>query len=190
MIQNIEQTLDHYSFAVHPHGADMRDSLSPIQRKAGVTSLFDDLKEAGLDPQTTVLQYNMESADAEIAALLECNDTEDVVHIKRLRYSRGRPLAILSNILLASKAPNQDSLTETGLYEQLKAKGSVPASVFQQVGARRATAEEAELLLIDEGSAVLTVERTVYTDDDEVVDFEEDIYDASQYLLTFSLQAE
>lgn len=91
MIQNIEQTLDHYSFAVHPHGADMRDSLSPIQRKAGVTSLFDDLKEAGLDPQTTVLQYNMESADAEIAALLECSDTEDVVHIKRLRYSRGRP---------------------------------------------------------------------------------------------------
>ena len=171
-------------------GVGTRVTLPPIHRKVSLTSLFDDLKDAGLEPETEILQYKIQFAGPETASHLDCDDDSEVVHIKRLRYSRGRPLAVLTNILMASKAPTPRSLTESGLYEQLKADGSAPASAFQQVGARRATPEEAELLLIDEGAAVITVERTVYTENDEVVDLEEDVYDASQYLLTFSLHAE
>ena len=29
----------------------------PIHRKVGLTSLFDDLKDAGLDPETEILEY-------------------------------------------------------------------------------------------------------------------------------------
>ncbi len=164
-----------------------RVTLPPIHRKVSLTSLFDDLKDAGFEPETEILQYEIQFASPEAASLLDCEDDCEIARIKRLRYSRGRPLAILNNILVASKAPAPSALTESGLYEQLRNDGSRPASAYQQVGARCATPEEAGLLLIDEGNPVITVERTVYAENDEVVDIEEDVYDASQYLLTFSL---
>ncbi len=162
----------------------------PIHRKVGLTSLFDDLKDAGLDPETEILEYKVELADAETANLLECDEGTEVVHLKRLRYSRGYPLAILNNILVASQTPRHPELSNTGLYECRRSMGNTPESAFQYIGAKRANTEEAELLQIDEGSAVITVERTVYSDAGDVLDVEEDIYDASQYLLTFSLNAE
>ncbi len=165
-------------------------NLPSIHRQVSLTSLFDDLKDAGFEPETEILEYKIETAGSEIASFLDCDDDREVVHMKRLRYGRGRPLAILNNILVASRAPVPTSLTESGLYEQLKAAGCTPSSGFQEVGARCVTLEEAELLLIDEGAAVITVERTVYTESGDVVGIEEDVYDASQYLLTFSVRAE
>ncbi len=162
----------------------------PIHRKVGLTSLFEDLKEAGLHPETEILTYTAESADADIADLLGCDEDTEVVHLKRLRYSRGKPLAILNDLLVASQAPSRSQLSDSGLYECLRSKGSTPDSAFQCIGARRAHTEEAELLQINEGSAVIVVERTVYSETDEVLVIEEDVYDASQYLLTFSLTAE
>ncbi len=184
------QNLANADLLSHQDGFGTRVSLPSIRREVGLTSLFDDLKKAGLEPETKVLQYKVEFAGAETASFLDCNDDDEVVHIQRLRYGRGRPLAILNNTVLLLKAASPRDLGETGLYGLLKAEGSAPASAFQQVGARRATAEEARLLLIDEGAAVFTVERTVYAENDEVIDIEEDVYDASQYLLTFSVHAE
>ncbi len=166
-----------------------RVTLPPIHRKVSLTSLCDGLKNAGFEPETEILQYEIQFASPEAASLLDCEDDCEIARIKRLRYSRGRPLAILNNILVASKAPAPSTLTESGLYEQLKADGFTPSSGFQQVAARRATPEEAALLLIEDGAAVITVERTVYAENDEVVNIEEDIYDASQYALVFSLHA-
>lgn len=176
-----------YGAPARTHVTDARDALPPIHRQVSLTSLLGDLKEAGFEPETEILEYKIEAAGPEIASFLDCDDDCEVAHIKRLRYGRGRPLAILNNILVASKAPAPSTLTESGLYEQLRNDGSRPASAYQQVGARCATPEEAGLLLIDEGNPVITVERTVYAENDEVVDIEEDVYDASQYLLTFSL---
>ncbi|MFT3945180.1 MAG: GntR family transcriptional regulator [Ancrocorticia sp.] len=162
----------------------------PIRREVGLTSLFDDLKSAGLDPETEVLEYKTQLAGPHMSAFFNGGDEEEIVHIKRLRYSRGFPLAILTNMLLASSAPTSASLTDSGLYKQLEAQGFKPVSGSQYVGARRATLEEAELLQIAEGAAVITVERTVYAENDELISIEEGIYDASQYLLTFSLPTE
>ncbi len=171
-------------------GGGTRVTLPSIHREVGLTSLFDDLENAGFEPGTKVLQYKVECAGTETASLLDCDDNDQVVYIQRLRYSRGHPLAILNNTVLASRIPSPSSLATTGLYELFKAEGSTPVSAFQQVGARRSTAEEARLLLIDEGAAVVTVERTVYGDNGQVINIEEDIYDAAQYFLTFSLHAE
>ncbi|MFT3945182.1 MAG: GntR family transcriptional regulator [Ancrocorticia sp.] len=180
-------TMDNYE---EQHPGRQTDTLEPIYREAGITSLFDDLKKAGFNPTTEVLEYTVAPAGAEIASLLDCDDNDEVVHIKRLRFSRGVPLAILHTTVLASKAPNQDGLTEAGLYSLLRDKGSIPASGSQLVGARCAATEEAELLQVSGGTAVLTVERTIYADNDEVIALEEDVYEASQYFLTFSLRAE
>ncbi|MFT3943446.1 MAG: UTRA domain-containing protein [Ancrocorticia sp.] len=172
------------------HNTAAKDALLPIHRKVGLTSLFEDLESAGLDPETKLLDFTLGLADAETANLLECDEGTEVVQLKRLRYSRGYPLAILNNILLASKTPCRPKLSERGLYQCFRAMGCTPESAFQYTGARRASKEEAELLQIEEGSAVIAVERTVYSQTGEVIDIEEDVYDASQYLLTFSLDAE
>lgn len=174
---------------IKEQGASTRVTLPPIYRKVGLTSLFEDLKNAGLSPETEILEYKVKLADADIADLLECEEGTEVVHLKRLRYSRSYPLAILNNILVASKIPCPPQLSNSGLYECLKSMGSTPESAFQSVGAKRASMEEAELLQIDEGSAVISVERTVYSATGEVLNVEKDIYDASQYLLTCSLDS-
>lgn len=175
---------------LQPNGSAAHFALPPIHRKVSLTSLFEDLKDAGLHPKTKILEYKAELADAKIAELLECDEGTEVVHLKRLRYSRGYPLAILNNLLTASKTPCRGQLADSGLYECLKSMGSTPVSAFQNVEAKRASKEEAALLQIDEGSAVIAVERTVYSHTGEVLDVEEDVYDASQYLLTFSLDSE
>lgn len=170
-------------------GVGAHVTLPSIHRKVGLTSLFEDLKEAGLDPETEILEYEVKLADPDISGLLECKEGTEVVHLKRLRYSRGYPLAILNNILVASKMPRPLLLSTSGLYECFRSMGSTPDSAFQRIGAKRACTEEAELLQVDEGSAVISVGRTVYSKSGEVLNVEEDIYDASQYLLTFDLNA-
>lgn len=56
--------------------------LPPTCRKVSLTSLFDDLKDAGLGPETEILQYKIQFAGPETASLLDCDDDSEVVHIK------------------------------------------------------------------------------------------------------------
>jgi GntR family transcriptional regulator len=69
----------------------------------------------------------------------------------------------------------------------LRSTGITLHSARQSVGARSATAEEAELLDETEGAALLTMQRTAYDDTGRAVEFGTHIYRASRYAFEFRL---
>lgn len=171
-------------------GVGTRVTPSHIRRKMGLTSLHDDLDKAGLSPRTDVLSYSVQLADKSLAGLLECAEGTELVLIERLRWSKDTPLALMHNILPAKYAPSLTELSTQGLYECLAKRGIRPTNAIQSVSARLADAREAGLLHISEGSALVTTQRSAYSETGELVDFGRHVYDAAQYHVTFSLHAD
>jgi DNA-binding GntR family transcriptional regulator len=93
-----------------------------VRRSVELTSLHDDLSRAGESPSTEVLSMNRIPAPADVARELNIAAGEEIVRVRRLRRSRGEPLALLTNYLPGRFRPAVADLTEHGLYIYLRAK--------------------------------------------------------------------
>ncbi len=171
-------------------GSGTRVTLPHIHRKIGLTSLYDDLKDAGLKPRTDVLSYEVSLADEGRAELLGCTKGTEIVKIERLRWSNDEPLGIMTNILPIEFAPSFTDLSRHGLYHCLRDAGIKLASATQRVGAKLAGTRESELLHLAEGSPLVTTERTSIEESGRIVEFGRHLYDANRYQVTFTLFAE
>ncbi|MET9653983.1 GntR family transcriptional regulator [Streptomyces sp. NPDC006460] len=159
-----------------------------VRRPLELSSLYDDLEAAGGLPATVVLANRLEPADARVAAALGVPEGSDVHCLERLRTTHGEPVARLRNhlpvgLLDLDTAPLED----TGLYRLLRGAGVTLHSAGQTVGARAASAAEADLLAEREGAPLLTMERTTFDDTGRAVEFGSHLYRASRYSFDFQL---
>lgn len=156
---------------------------SHVTRPVELTSLYNDLEDSNHVPSTQVLQCVSLPAPAEIAAQLGQKAGEPVVHLRRLRLIDGAPMAILENYLPSAFVDvTEKDLAEGGLYDYLRGCGVVFKVANQRIGARRASAEEGELLGVEEGSPLLTAERTALDSSGHTVElgfhcYRPDLYD-------------
>src|SRR3954452_24725488 len=141
-----------------------------VRRPRQLTSLYDDLEAAGLQPATTVLSLGIAPAPPAAAERLGIATGTPVHTVVRLRSAGGRPLAHLVNYL-PTTLPNLgpgiltvEALQSTGLYRLIRGAGVHLHAADEAIGARRATADEARLLQEPRGAAVLTLDRTAYHD--------------------------
>src|SRR5690349_12201435 len=65
-----------------------------VRRSVELTSLFEDLSHAGEQPSTVVLSLERAPAPEDVAEELGLAEGDDVVVLRRLRSSRGEPLAL------------------------------------------------------------------------------------------------
>lgn len=159
-----------------------------VKRPLELTSLYDDLEAAGQRPTTQVVRNETVPACAEVAAALGVAEGGEVHRIERLRLAHDRPMAFLSNYVPVGLLDlGTEKLEATGLYRMMRAAGITLHSARQSVGARRATAEEAERLAEPEGAALLTMRRTAYDDTGRAVEYGTHIYRASRYAFDFQL---
>jgi transcriptional regulator, GntR family len=171
-------------------GVGTRVTPSHVRRPLALTSLNEDLVKSGFNPHTEVLAYEVRLADAHDATLIGREEGTEVVHVRRRRWIDDRPLAILTNLIPGDIAPTLTQLSAQGLYACLEDRGIHLASARQAVGARSADAEAADLLSIDEGGALLTMERTAYDMPGQVVEYGTHVYNAELYSFQFTLVAE
>lgn len=171
-------------------GVGTRVTPSHVRRPLSLTSLNDDLVKAGFEPHTEVLGYEVVLAQEEEANALSCPVGTEVVRIVRRRWIDDRRLAVLTNLLPADIAPSLTQLSHEGLYACLEERSIHLVSAHQAVGARSASTHDAELLGIDAGAALLTMERTAYDADGHVVEYGSHIYNASLYSFQFTLMSE
>jgi GntR family transcriptional regulator len=75
----------------------------------------------------------------------------------------------------------RDDLERTGLYEVFREGGIRPHVAAQRVGARKAGAEEAELLEIEPGDPVLTMTRVAYDAGGRPIEYGSHSYPAESY---------
>ncbi len=152
-----------------------------VRRSVELTSLYDDLSRAGESPSTEVLSLERMPAPADVAEELGIAAGEEILVVRRLRRSRGEPLALLTNYLPGRFRPAVADLTEHGLYQYLRAQGVHLRVAHQRIGARLARAEEARLLDEAPGSALLTVQRTAFDDQGTAIEYGQQVYRASRY---------
>ncbi|MFI1101901.1 GntR family transcriptional regulator [Streptomyces melanogenes] len=182
------QALVDKGLLVRRRGVGTQVVHSQVKRPLELSSLYDDLEAAGQKPATKVLRNTLEPATAEVAAALGVSEGDDVHLVERLRYAHGEPMAQLRNHLPTGLlALDTAHLEATGLYRLMRGAGITLHSARQSVGARAATAAEAELLAEAEGAPLLTMQRTTFDDTGRAVEFGTHVYRASRYAFEFQL---
>ncbi|MCM2394179.1 GntR family transcriptional regulator [Streptomyces albipurpureus] len=182
------QSLVDKGLLVRRRGVGTQVVHSHVRRPLELSSLYDDLAAAGQRPATVVLHLTTEAASPAVAAALGVVEGVEVQRIGRVRYAHGEPMALLTNHLPAGLLDCRTAeLEATGLYRMMRAAGISLHSARQAIGARPATAAEAELLSEGPGGPVLTMERTTFDATGRAVEFGSHVYRASRYTFEFQL---
>lgn len=154
----------------------------PVARPVDLTSLYEDLEKSGNPPSTVVLSHRVVASDPETAERLGVPVGTPSLHLRRLRLVGSTPLAVLHNVLPAPFTDiTSDELVSTGLYEMLRSRGVVFSIAQQRIGAKAADDTQAELLDIDPGSPLLTMNRTALDHSGDIIEWGDHCYRPDLY---------
>lgn len=160
----------------------------PVRRNLRLSSLYNDLQDEGAKPQTKLLTLEIVEADAETCERLNLKAGAEVHHVRRLRMTDGRPLALMENWLPRGIAEFDAVLLETdGLYNILRKNGVDFRMAQQTVGATAADAEQASLLKVEEGSPLVRMTRTALDSRGAAVECGNHVYRADRYSFDITL---
>ncbi|MDQ3913264.1 MAG: GntR family transcriptional regulator [Actinomycetota bacterium] len=163
-------------------------ATQPVRRAVALTSLYDDLKESGREPRTRVLNFEETPCPPEIAEHLGLGPNAPVLRFDRLRVVDSDPIALMHNFVPVGLLEiEREDLERTGLYDLFRQSGISPHVATQRVGARKAGAEEAELLEVEPGDPVLTMSRTAYDTSGRPIEYGSHSYPAESYWLEMML---
>jgi DNA-binding GntR family transcriptional regulator len=157
----------------------------PVRRAVTLTSLYDDLKDAGRKPKTRVLTLEGAPCPPEIAEHLGLEPGATVLRFDRLRAAKSgayAPIALMHNVVPGGLLEiEKEDLERTGLYELFRKSGISPHIATQQIRARKADSEEAELLEIGPGDPLLTMVRIAYDTNGNPIEYGYHRYPAESY---------
>ena len=109
----------------------------PVRRTVALTSLYDDLKEAGREPRTRLLSLETVPCPPDVAEHLALEPNAPVTLFDRLRVAGSDPIALMHNVVPADVVElREEDLERGGLYELLRDAGISPYVAPQRVGAR------------------------------------------------------
>jgi DNA-binding GntR family transcriptional regulator len=162
-----------------------------VSRSVKLTSLFDDLADAGKRPTTRVLHNEVAKVSDLVKEALGVDEGQLVLYLERLRFGGGEPIALMHNYIPTSLVTLSNEMLEVhGLYELLRASGIHPARAVQRISAKNASAPEARLLGEPRGTALVTMERTTYDERGRTIEFAQHVYRASRYSLFSTLTSD
>jgi len=159
-----------------------------VTRGLELTSLFDDLSTTGQKPSTRLLSRSIETASDIVAERLGVPSGSPVLHIRRVRIADGVPVAVLENWLPEAFTDiTETDLSTTGLYDLLRSRGVSIRVAKQKIGARACSTSDAQLLDIDRGSALLTMERAAFDNSGHGVEYGSHFYRPDLYSFEVTL---
>jgi DNA-binding GntR family transcriptional regulator len=159
-----------------------------VTRGLELTSLFDDLSTTGQKPSTQLLSRAIETANDVVAERLGVPSGSPVLHIRRLRIADGVPVAVLENWLPEAFTDITESdLSTTGLYDLLRSRGVSIRVAKQKIGARACSTADSQLLDIERGSALLTMERAAFDTSGRGVEYGSHFYRPDLYSFEVTL---
>lgn len=161
-------------------GLGTRVANRKVHRKAELTSLYDDLRRAGGDPRTTVLQLDLVE-DAVAAAALDLPEDTPLLSVVRLRHAGSVPFAILRNWVPGALDLSRAELEAHGLYQLLRDRGIRPVVAHQSIGARMPTATERRHLQLKGTQPLLTMTRSAFAASGTPVEYGSHCYRAEDY---------
>lgn len=182
------QVLVDKGLLVRKRGVGTQVVQNRIRRSVELTSLHDDLRRAGKQSHTDVLELRLVEPDEKAREHLGLSKNEKVWDLERLRFSDGEPLALMHNVVPESVADlGSADLRTGGLYESLRRAGVHIRVATQEIGARGADAREAGLLHEKEGAPLLSMRRTAYDDKGRAVEYGTHLYRPDRYSFELTL---
>jgi DNA-binding GntR family transcriptional regulator len=173
---------------VRKRGVGTQVVSSQVRRPLELSSLFDDLVATGSRPTTEVLSFAHEESDGPTRDALHLLTGANVYHFTRLRRAGGKPLALMENWVRDDIAHVDEArLGAQGLYNVLRKGGTNFRLATQRIGAVVANDYQSEMLEIERGSALVTMERTAVDDTGRNVETGRHVYRADSYKFAMSL---
>ena len=173
---------------VRKRGVGTQVVRSQFSRDERLTSLHEDLQQAGRTPSTRVLSFHVGPVDPDVAQSLDPEIAgADFIQVRRLRLADDVPLAVLTNYLPTRFAVTEADLRERSLYGCLGALGVNLKIAHQRISARMLSDEEAAWLAEEVPAACLTVDRIAYDDTGSFVEFGRHIYRSAHYSIQSNL---
>jgi GntR family transcriptional regulator len=163
-----------------------------IERKvARLTSATLDIREAGLEPGSIILEKKVFKPAEEVRRILKLNNEDDVIEIIRLRLADGEPIAIGQAILPVRLFPQLASaelesvLSLTQFLEE--EYGCKIAYAEQKIQAVSADSYQSKLLKIKKGSSLLYLNRIFYSKAHAPIGIFDSFYRGDRYIFTSTL---
>lgn len=152
-----------------------------IEQPAALLAGFSaDMRNRGFRPGSIWIERALGLPTPDEAMTLVLSIDQPVMRFTRVRTSDDEPLAIERAVVPARLLPSVESVT-TSLYAALEAQEARPVRGLQRLQASLATPEEARLLSVPTGAAVLRIERRGFLADGTPVEFTRSAYRGDRY---------
>ena len=155
-----------------------------------LTSFTEDMRQRGLSPSTRPLGVHAEPASKRVARALDLGIDTRVVVVERLRLADGVPMALeRSHLAYEVGVPLLDEDLSGSLYDVIENKFGIQlARARQTLEPVSATANEAEILEVEEGAPLLALERTSFSSLGRPIEFVRSLYRGDRYKFVVELQ--
>lgn len=161
---------------------------SKVDLQVRLTSFGEEMRRRGMTPASKVLAAEVVAATPDVADALELLPGERVHFLYRVRLADGEPMAVEQAWLPATRLPGLlDDGPPESLYGELRRRGLDPDWGEDVVAATEADAEDAELLGVEPGKAVLRLTRRTFAGPSATV-YSRSVYRADRYVLWVPLR--
>lgn len=136
-----------------------------------VTSISETLQKKGHEVATKSMYIDFTEAGTSLAEDFSIKPGERLVRIQRIQLSDNSPIAIMKNYLLPAMVPEIEKYTNTfhSLYTFLEDHYNISIdSATERISARSANFEEAEMLHVSVGCALLYTHRVCFSNNKPV----------------------
>ena len=160
-----------------------------VDLEVRLASFGEEMARRGMEPSSRVLEAEVVAATPDIADALDILPGERVYSLHRVRFADGVPMAIEQSWLSCELVPGFfDDAVPDSIYGELRRRGLEPDWGEDTVSATEVDAQDAELLGVAPGRAVLRLARRTFAGETACV-YSRSTYRADRYVLWVPLRA-
>ncbi|MDE0589164.1 GntR family transcriptional regulator [Halocynthiibacter sp. C4] len=157
-----------------------KESKKLKQSLSTLISFTENMSARGKTSSSEILAAGLFTPNPDEMVTLGLSGTDKVARVRRLRSAGETPMALESSSLPQDILPFPERV-KVSLYKVLRERGQAPVRAIQRVTAVNVSGEDAELLRLPEGSAVLRIERTGYLASRRPIEFTSGLYRSDIY---------
>lgn len=180
--------LETRGYLTRVRGADGGTFVSRPQLEVDLTDLAGlsaQVIRAGRIAGAAVIEARTMAAEPAVAHELKIKKGALVHRIIRVRFADGKPIGIERSYFPSEPFPDMlEKPLDGSLYGVLGTYGAAPTDALEYLHATLATEEDAELLLVDPATAVMSVHRLATDANQRPVEFSHDVFRSDRMRLT------
>ena len=152
----------------------MEHSLSALM------SFTEYMRQRGKTSSSRILQRGIAPPSPDEQIALGLSGSEALSRVERLRFADDVPMALERSSLPRDILPDPD-MVDVSLYDVLRARNVAPTRAVQRITAVNLGGDDARLLNLVDGAAVLRIDRTAYLPSGRPIEFTRGLYRSDIY---------